>query len=174
MHTFKIKQPCALYFEIDNSKPLIIDFISGVCYHERLETGKILVNFPITGSYKSNYKPVEGCEISKDFDPSFKPKKLKVLQGDFKTPVAYMSREKECIYVCKGFNKIPYQQQSAILLHENAHMKTDSETQADEIAHNDFKKLGFNESQFYFAIKNYAPNCTDRHKLFFSGMEKIK
>lgn len=174
MHTFKIKQPCALYFEISSNKPLIIDFINGKCYHERKENGKILVNFPITGSYKSNYKPVDGCQINDSFDSNFKPEKMKVIKGNFQTPVAYMSREKKCIYVCNGFEKIPYQQQIAILLHETAHLTTDSETQADEIAHKNFLKLGFNESQFYFAIKNFAPKCTDRHKLFFNGMEKIK
>jgi hypothetical protein len=99
---------------------------------------------------------------------------MKVVKGNFDKPVAYMSREKECIYVCKSFDKIPYQQQITILLHETAHMKTDSENEADKIAHENFLKLGFNESQFYFAIKNFAPNCTERAKLFFNGMEKIK
>jgi hypothetical protein len=174
MHNFNIKKPCALYFEIENNKPLLINFSSGKCYHQRKETGKILVNFPIKGIYNSNYKPVDGCEINSNFDPSFKPEKMKVIKGNFNKPVAYMSREKKCVYVCNDFNKIPYQQQIAILLHETAHMKTDGEKEADEIAHNNFLKLGFNESQFYFAIKNFAPNCTDRHKLFFNGMEKIK
>ena len=174
MYNFKIKQPCALYFEINNAMPLLIDFSNGKRYHERKENGKILVNFPIKGSYKSNYKPVDGCKITDNFKSGFKPEKMKVIKGNFKTPVAYMSREKKCIYVCDNFDKIPYQQQIAILLHETAHMATNSETQADEIAHKNYLKLGFNESQFYFAIKNFAPNCTDRHKLFFNGMEKIK
>jgi hypothetical protein len=174
MHTFKIKQPCALWFEINNAKPLLIDFNSGKRYHERKETGKILVNFPIVGTYKSNYNPVDGCGINGTFDRDFKPEKMKVVKGNFKTPVAYMSREKKCIYVCDGFEKIPYQQQIAILLHETAHITTDSENEADQIAHKNFLKLGFNESQFYFAIKNFASNCSERHKLFFNAMEKIK
>ena len=168
-----IKQPCAIVFDCDISKPLFIKMSNGVEYHRRKENGRVVVNFPITGVYYANYKPVETIEIHNYYNPSysFDTKHIQIKQGDQVEPVAYIDLQENCIYVCRGFHKLNYQFQQAILEHEKAHTITLNEMEADNIALTNYLKRGFNQSQMIFCLKTHAPKCTDRYQNYINKLE---
>ena len=160
-----IKQPCALVFDCKMSTPLIIKMNNGVEYHSRKEDGRVVVNFPLIGNYSSNYKPIETIDIHNHFSPSYSAdtSHVKIRQGNQTEPVAYIDLQENCIYVCRGFHKLNYQFQQAILEHEKAHTMTLNEMEADNIALTNYLRRGFNQSQMLFCLKTHAPKCKDRY-----------
>jgi len=168
-----IKEPCALVFDCKESTPLFIHMNNGVEYHRRKESGRVVVNFPIPAVYSSNYKPVEIIPIHNYYDGrySFDTAHVRIKQGNQTTPVAYIDLQENCIYVCRGFHKLNYQFQQAILEHEKAHTVTLDEMEADNIALTNYLKRGFNQSQMIFCLKTHAPKCSDRYQNYLNKLE---
>lgn len=168
-----IKEPCALVFNCKMDTPLFIKMSSGVEYHRRKEEGRVVVNFPLTGNYISNYKPAEIIPIHNYYNPKyyFDTAHVQIRQGNQITPVAYIDLQENCIYVCRGFYKLNYQFQQAILEHEKAHTVTLDEMEADNIALTNYLKRGFNQSQMIFCLKTHAPKCQDRYQNYISKLE---
>lgn len=171
-----IKEPCALVFDCIDSNPLFIYMNNGVEYHKRKENGRVVVNFPITAIYKTNYKPIEIIPIHNFYDPkySFDTNYVRIKQGNQTNPVAYIDLQENCIYVCRGFHKINYQFQQAILEHEKAHTVTLDEMEADNIALTNYLKRGFNQSQMIFCLKTHAPRCSDRYQNYLNKLKNIQ
>jgi hypothetical protein len=168
-----IKQPCALVFDCKIDTPLFIKMNSGVEYHRRKENGRVVVNFPLVGEYFSNYKPIETIDIHNYYNPSysFDTQHVRIKQGNQIVPVAYIDLQENCIYVCRGFNKLNYQFQQAILEHEKAHTVTLDEMEADNIALTNYLKRGFNQSQMIFCLKTHAPKCSDRYQNYLTKLQ---
>lgn len=168
-----IKEPCALVFDCKMSSPLIIKMSNGIEYHARKEDGRVVVNFPITGSYYSNYEPKETINIHNYYNAnySYDTTHVRIKQGNQITPVAYIDLHENCIYVCRGFHKLNYQFQQAILEHEKAHTITLNEMEADNIALTNYLKRGFNQSQMIFCLKTHAPKCNDRYQNYLNKLE---
>lgn len=171
-----IKEPCALVFDCKMSTPLFIKMSNGVEYHRRKEDGRVVVNFPLVGRYSSNYKPTEIIEIHNYYNPSYSAdtNHVKIRQGNQIEPVAYIDLQENCIYVCRGFHKLNYQFQQAILEHEKAHTITLNEMEADNIALTNYLKRGFNQSQMLFCLKSHAPKCTDRYQNYVTKLQNTQ
>lgn len=173
MEYFDIEKPKALIFNAKSKPNLKIWFANGLCYHERNIDGKTIVNFPIIGKYKSNFKPVGEMLIHKYYDPNFKSQNVHLVKTNLDKPIAHIDIEKNCIYLGRHFDKLNYQMQIAILEHEKAHkISLNDEQQADDIAAANFLKLGFNQTQMLYSLKLFAPKCIDRYENYFKSLKK--
>jgi hypothetical protein len=174
MFKFSISEPCSYSFDCNDSKPLLIYFSGGLPYHSRKENGIVLVYFAKNGNYKSNYEPIKKGDCSPFLSPSFESESVKIKQGNFLQPVAFINVKEKCIYVCENFKKLNYQYQIAILEHEKAHLQTVDESEADKIGLKNYLKQGFNESQYLHALVNHAPNCYSRINEVKKNLTPIK
>lgn len=173
MEYFEIERPKALIFDAKSKPNLKIWFANGLCYHERKTDGKTIVNFPISGKYKSNYKPCGEMSIHKYYDPNYKSENVQIVKTNLEKPIAHIDIVKNCIYTSRNFDKLNYQMQCAILEHEKAHkIALSDEQQADDIAAANFLKLGFNQTQMLYCLKLFAPNCVDRYENYFKSLKK--
>ena len=136
-------------------------------------TNFTIVNFPIAGKYKSNYKPCGEMSIHKYYDPNYKSENVRIVKTNLEKPIAHIDIFKNCIYTSRNFDKLNYQMQCAILEHEKAHkIALSDEQQADDIAAANFLKLGFNQTQMLYCLKLFAPNCADRYENYFKSLKK--
>lgn len=173
MHYFNIETPQALIFDGKSKPNLKVWFANGLCYHERFIDGKTIINFPIIGKYKANFKPLEPCEIHKFYDPTFKSEAVPLVKSLFEKPIAYIDIQKNCIYTGRFFDKINYQMQVAVLEHEKAHkIALNNEQEADDIAAANFLKLGLNQSQMLYSLRLFAPKCINRYENYFKSLKK--
>jgi hypothetical protein len=173
MEYFEIERPKALIFDAKSKPNLKIWFANGLCYHERNSDDKTVVNFPIVGKYKSNFKPCGEVDIHKFYDPNFKSEIVPLIKTTLNTPIAHIDIDKNCIYTGRYFDKLNYQMQIAILEHEKAHkIALNDEQQADDIAASNFLKLGLNQTQMLYSLKMFAPKCIERYENYFKTLKK--
>ncbi len=187
-NTIKIEKPCTvvlLFNNANNAKKWIVKSQNGKIYHYReFESPPITakISFPFAGLFYSNIEmtgieifPLETFDISKKLpspERDYNPEKLyiKKMENLYNTPARTIAKI-GLIERGKGLEGLPSQMDFFIMLHEYGHQKYKTEWKTDLYALYWFYKLGYNESQAFYALSKvlkHTDETIDRIKRMFN------
>jgi hypothetical protein len=156
-------------FLFETSAPLYIKK-NGHLFHKRTDSGKILVNIPDAGTYKSNFNPVGRQKLLKFDLPSLPPKEKDLNKDknffieldENSANIAKTYAEIGKIVVNKKFTEQSIQVQFFILEHEKGHCYYFDEANADTYAFRQYLKAGYNKSQLLYCLDEILPSCAQK------------
>ncbi len=183
----KIEKPCTVIVKFSgsvNDSPWKVSTRSNVFHFRDIKDnlGEVKISFPFPGYFYSNKEiaeikivPLETRDI---FDKIPKPERdyspdsiyIEKVEGLTTTPARTWAKEG---YMQTGekFDELPSQVKFFILLHELGHQKFFTEWKTDLFALAHFLRLGYNESQAFYALTrvlNRNPDNVERIKKLYN------